>query len=175
MSTRKPLSFPDDETLAAALVASRVLDDAPPQVIERAIGLWEPRARSAAASRRGLVRRLAAALTFDSGNASPLAWGMRSSGSAVRQLLYSVEGRDIDLRIAPTDTGRYTLSGQVLGPDVLGVVVLEPVGGGERAETALSELGEFRLPAVAAGDYRITLELADTAIDLPPLHVPQAA
>lgn len=163
---------PDDDMLARSLADSRMLEDAPPAVIERAIGLWQPRARRA--TRPGLLQRVAAVLAFDSGLASPLAYGMRSSGGAMRQLLYSVEGCDIDLRIAPQDAEHYTLSGQVLGPDVLGVVVLAPAAGGTPTETVLSDLGEFRLPAVAAGDWRITLELAGRAIELPLLQIPQA-
>jgi hypothetical protein len=170
MSTRTPP--PDDDTLARSLVESRLLEDAPPAVIDRAVGLWRPRARSAA--QPGLMQRVAAVLSFDSGLASPLAYGMRSSGGAMRQLLYSVEGCDIDLRIAPQDAEHYTVSGQVLGPDVLGVVVLAPAAGGTPTESVLSELGEFRLPPVAAGEWRITLELAGRAIELPLLHIPQA-
>jgi hypothetical protein len=167
MSTRTPP--PDDDTLARSLAESRMLEDAPPAVIERAIGLWQPRAR-----RGGLLQRVAAVLSFDSGQASPLAYGMRSSGAAMRQLLYSVEGCDIDLRIAPLDAEHYTVSGQVLGPDVLGVVMLVAAAGGTPSETVLSELGEFRLPAVTAGEWRVTLELAGRAIELPLLQIPQA-
>jgi hypothetical protein len=170
MSTRTPP--PDDDTLARSLTQSRLLEDAPPAVIERAIGLWQPRARRS--TQPGLLQRVAAVLSFDSGLASPLAYGMRSSGGAIRQLLYSVEGCDIDLRIAPQDAERYTVSGQVLGPDVLGVVVLAPAAGGVQTETVLSELGEFRLPPVTAGDWRVTLELVGRAIELPLLQIPQA-
>lgn len=160
----------DDEALAQALSASRLLEDAPASLVEAAVGLWQPRPRRAA--RTGLLQRVAAVLTFDSGAASPLAYGLRSGGSAQRQLLYSIEGCDIDLRIAPQDAGRYTLSGQVLGPDALGVVVIEPVQGGEAVEVLLSDLGEFTLPAVAAGDWRVTLQLTDRTIELPPVEVP---
>jgi hypothetical protein len=177
MKPSKPAEPADDAALERGLAASRALFDAPEALIERAIALFEPHAATAGAQ-RGLLRRLAE-LRFDSAGASPLAFGMRASGGAVRQLLYSLEGRDIDLRIEPdAQTGqdeRYALSGQILGPFSVGVVVIEPEAGGDSAAAALNDLGEFRLPAVAPGSYRVTLELSDMAIDLPLLRVPQSA
>ena len=170
MKTRTELT---DADIDRSLRASRGLIDAPEHVIHRALALYS---RQRAAEQPGLLRRLAAVLTFDSGAASPLAFGMRSSGGAVRQLLFSVEGRDVDLRIAPAAQAQsFSLSGQILGPDSLGIVVMEPEAGGERREVALSELGEFQLPPVTAGIYKLTLELADMAIDLPLVRIPQAA
>lgn len=177
MKPTQPAEPADDAALARELAASRTLLDAPEALIQRAIALFEPRA-VAAPARPGLLRRLAE-LRFDSAGASPLAFGMRASGGTVRQLLYSLEGRDIDLRIEPDAEAahdeRYALSGQILGPFSAGVVVIEPEAGGDGAAAALNDLGEFRLPAVAPGSYRVTLELADMAIDLPLLRVPQAA
>jgi hypothetical protein len=164
----------DDEALADALAASRVLHDAPEAAIERAIALFAPRAAAASTLRRpGLLRRLAT-LAFDSGSQPALAFGQRSEAGGVRQLLFSLEGRDIDLRIAPDESGAaFALSGQVLGPDSAGVVVIEPDQGGDADAVTLSELGEFRLRPVGPGTYRLTLELADQAIELPPVQVPQ--
>jgi hypothetical protein len=177
MKPSKPAEPADDGPLERALRSSRVLIDAPEAVIERAVALFEPQAAHAAA-RPGLLRRLAE-LRFDSAGAAPLAFGMRASGGTVRQLLYSLEGRDIDLRIEPeADIGleeRYALSGQILGPASAGVVVIEPEAGGDASAAVLNELGEFRLPAVAPGSYHVTLELSDMAIDLPVLRVPQSA
>lgn len=167
----------DDESLAGALSASRVLHDAPEAVIERAIALFAPRPAAVGSVQRrpGLVRRLAS-LAFDSGSQPALAFGQRSDAGSVRQLLFSLEGRDIDLRIAPDESGAaFALSGQVLGPDSAGVVVIEPDHGGDADAVALSDLGEFRLRPVRPGTYRLTLELADQAIELPPVHVPQPA
>jgi hypothetical protein len=172
--TMNPRPELTDAALEQSLRASRKMLDAPEHVIHRALAVFT--ARRQAEAQPSLLRRLAAVLTFDSGAASPLAFGMRSSGGAVRQLLFSVEGRDIDLRIAPAAHAQtFALSGQILGPDSLGVVVMEPEDGGERREVALSEMGEFQLPAVAAGTYRLTLELNDMAIDLPLVRIPQAA
>lgn len=165
----KPHFPDDDDSLIDALHESRMLEDAPAEAVDRLIGLWQRKPRAA-----GLLPRLAALLAFDSGIAPPLAYGMRADGGVLRQLLYSVEGCDVDLRIAPAEgADTFRLSGQVLGPNVRGVVAMQPLAGGERTEAALSELGEFWLPPVAAGDYRITLELVDLAIDLPAVQVPQ--
>jgi hypothetical protein len=164
-----------DAEIEAALVESRKLHDAPEHVIQRALAVFTQR-RAEVAAAPGLIERLAAVLTFDSGAASPLAFGMRSSGGAVRQLLFSVEGRDIDLRVAPaTREGLFALSGQILGPDSEGSVAIEAEDGGARSEVTLNELGEFVLPPVAAGSYRLTVTLADVAIELPPVRIPQSA
>lgn len=170
----KPIPDPDDDALAAALHASRTLVDAPESVIQRAIGLFEASPRRAA---RPLLPRLLAALQFDSGGLSPLAHGMRSTGGEVRQLLYTLDDCDIDLRVAPADgtEGRYSLTGQLLGPETQGVVVAEfgaDAGAGpEPARAALNDLGEFRLPPLPAGAWRLTLELADRSIELPVLEL----
>jgi hypothetical protein len=170
--TRRPDDRSDEE-LERQLRESRHLIDAPEHVIQRGIAVF---ARNPQQAGQGWLQRLAAVLSFDSGAASPLAFGMRSSGGAVRQLLYSVEGRDIDLRIVPGQaTQTFSLSGQVLGPDALGVVTIEREGSGERIEVALNELGEFQLPPVAPGTYKLTLELTDMAIDLPMVNIPQTA
>jgi hypothetical protein len=42
------------------------------------------------------------------------------------------------------------------------------------ADTRLDELGEFRLPAIAPGQYRVTLNLGTRQIALPSILVPQA-
>lgn len=181
-----PEDDPADAAIARALAASRALEDAPEHVIQRAIDLFAPAAGVVPASRRGLLPRLLAALSFDSATASPLAFGMRGDAGPVRQLLFSIDGRDIDLRVAAAPApGRFVLSGQILGPDSAGVVVLEPIdpaaapaaapATGDAEAVTLDDLGAFELPPVGAGLYRVTLELADVAIELPPVRVPQSA
>lgn len=172
---------PADAALEQALRDCRRLEDAPEHVIQRALVAWRPRGAKGAA--RGLLQQVLAALTFDSGAAAPLAFGMRSAGGTLRQLLFSAQGRDVDLRIAPVaaaaaggepDAARWQLSGQVLGPDSAGTVVLADAAGQVLGEVALSDLGEFRLPAVPAGAYALTLRFAETEVVLPPVQVPQA-
>jgi hypothetical protein len=159
---------PDYEALARALHATRLMHDAPEAVLQKALALFEARVPAPAPR-----SRLRALLQFDSAGASPLAFGMRSGGSAMRQLLFSLEGRDIDLRIAPAAAaGQFELSGQVLGPDAGGTVLLVRGDGSDEHAAALNELGEFRLPPVAAGTWHLTLDLGTLAIDLPPLEIP---
>jgi len=163
----------DDEPLARALRATQAaLHEAPEALVQRTIALFQAR-------RPAPKQRLAALLRFDSAGASPLAFGMRSSGAAMRQLLYSLEGRDIDLRVAPAAAaGQFTLSGQILGPDTSGTVLAVRGDGSDVTEeraAALDALGEFRIAPLQAGTWHLTLELGDCAIDLPPLHIPLPA
>lgn len=155
-------AFPDDAALESALRASRTLEDAPEALIQRAIGLWQAPARGAAPPRR----RLLAVLGFDSAGAAPLAFGRRSTGTEVRQLLFSAEGRDLDLRVTPAAGGRWQVAGQVFGPDTIGVARAEV--GSERAEAAWNELCEWRFDALPAGECRIVLAGEGWEIELPP-------
>lgn len=174
MTTTPP--DPSDAALEQGLRDSRRLDDAPEAVIQRALDLWQHGARGAAPA-PGALRRLVAAVAFDSAGAGALAFGRRAAGGTTRQILYSTEGLDIDLRISPeadAATDRWQLSGQVLGPNAQGVVGLADDGGRAVAEAPLSELGEFRLPAVGAGPYTLTLRLGFVEIVLPTVRVPGA-
>ena len=170
------LPDPDDERLADALRASRKMTDAPEALILRTIDAFDlarPRARAEASAQRGLLPRLLAVLQFDSGQASPLAFGRRSGSAEVRQLLYTLPACDVDLRVAPAegDDGRYSLSGQLLGPDSVGVIVAAASAGDDAQSAVLNELGEFRLPPLAPGAWRLSLELADKTVELPPLEL----
>lgn len=169
---------PTDAAIELGLHQSRRLQDAPEPVIQRALDLWQVRRQVAASAAPSLLQRVLAVLTFDSGAASPLAFGMRSAGGTTRQMLFSAAGHDIDLRISPAADGRsehWLLSGQVLGPEAQALVLLSDAHGQAVGESALSELGEFRLPAVAPGQYTVTLRLAGSDIVLPAIDVPQAA
>lgn len=174
-----PHPDPDDEGLAQALRASRGLEDAPEAWVLRAIDLFQ--AVAPRAPRAGLPRLLAA-LRFDSLGASPLAFGRRSTATEQRQLLYTLGDCDVDLRVAAAEgrDDRFVVSGQLLGPDCQGVVFAQAAaaaagdsaGDAQLASAVLNEFGEFRLPPLAAGKWRLTLELADRAIELPPLALP---
>jgi hypothetical protein len=163
---------PDDTAIEHSLRASRRLEDAPEAVIQRATAIWQRPARAAAAP--GLLPRLIAALGFDSSTASAPALGVRTTGAATRQLLYTVEGHGIDLRIGAAGD-HWAFSGQVLGPDSYGSAVLADAQGQPVGDAPLDELGEFRLPAVAAGRYTLTFRLRSVEIVLPPIDLPQAA
>lgn len=159
-----------DAALADALQRSRVLQEAPESVIQRAIDVFVARPRAAAApAPAGALRRLVAVLGFDSGTLAPQAAGLRSAGAAGRQLLFSADGRDVDLRILP-GTGGWQVSGQVLGPDAEGRVALTCEGYG--ADQAWSELAEFRFDGVPAGRCRIVLRGDDWEMALPEMLIP---
>ena len=72
--------------------------------------------------------------------------GLRHAAGTTRHLLYSTQGRDIDLRIVP-QSGRFAIVGQILGPDASGAVELRPVAGDASSQQTvqLDDLGEFRL------------------------------
>lgn len=169
----KPIPELSDEEIERLLQQGRRLESAPEFVIQRALAVFKSRPQ--AEPEPGLLRRLLATLTFDSAGASPLAYGMRSGGGEVRQLLYSVEGRDIDLRLsrdAGLQSGHWRLSGQILGPDMQGRIVLRA---GERQwETPLSEVGEFHFDPVAGDPLQLSLHLAGTVIELPPIALEAA-
>ncbi len=173
---KTPLNPADltDTEIEHGLRATRQLENAPEHVIQRAMAVWQPRRQHAPAP--GLLQRLMAVISFDSGLASPLSFGARSAGGAVRQLLYTADGHDIDLRISragEVDAGPWLFSGQILGPQAHGAVELVGAEGQVLGAAALSELGEFRLPAVAAGRYTLCMRIGERVIELPALDVPQ--
>lgn len=167
-----PLPPLSDAELLARLPAAAALPDAPADWQRRALAAWRaPANLSLAQAVEALRQRVLAVLSFDSWAQSPLAAGLRSAGSNTRQLVFSAEGRDIDLRIAPSGA-HFAVDGQVLGPDDNGVVALTS----ESAATAIYEapldaLGEFHLADVAPGCYRLSLLLAGHEIVLPPFEV----
>ena len=165
--SRPPQPAPED--LEAKLRASRTLEEAPESAIQRAIGLWKERAPVARPA--GAVERIAAALGFDSAGAAPLALGLRSGGAQVRQMLFTAGERDIDVRVAPSESAPlWRVSGQILGPDAHGEAVLRADGYAARA--AWNELSEFSFDGVPAGRYGLTLYSATWEIELPPFDLP---
>lgn len=168
MPPARPLT--DDELAAAARAAVRALPDAPAAWIERAITLFPVQPSPLAQAAGSALRLLQAVLSFDSWAQPALAAGMRSAAAVhTRHLLFSVEGRDIDLRVSPEGEA-FTLAGQVLGPDETGTVTLTAADGARR-EAALDDLGEFRVEGLSRGRYAVTLRLAADEVALPPLDV----
>jgi hypothetical protein len=94
-------------------------------------------------------------------------------GPEVRQVLYNADTYDLDLRIAPHDGGNWQISGQVLGPDdediIVGTVELSSTT--PPTSVPCNDLGEFVLPPVPAGRYRLTVRLPDLAITIEALEV----
>jgi hypothetical protein len=175
MKSRSEPSRLGDEGLTGELHRSRGLRDAPDAAIERVIDVFKPRAKAAPASLPSMLQRVWASLRYDSAVDLMLSQGVRSTAAASRQLLYSAEGRDIDLRIVPMDGraapdgGPWVIFGQVLGPDLEGVVELRQDDKVRRVP--LDEMLEFRFDDVPGGSMRLALHLKGLLIDLP-LDVP---
>lgn len=172
----KKLSDLNDDDLSSELHRSRRLQDAPEAVVQRAINVF--RARVPAAAAPSLLQRVLASLSFDSAGAWLPAHGVRGSAQASRQLLFSTEGRDIDLRIMAAeggglrDSGRWVIFGQLLGPDREGRAELN-CGDGDVREVALDDMLEFRFDHVPGGSVRLALHLGGLVVELPPLDVPR--
>jgi hypothetical protein len=173
--------FTDDEFARHVHRAVRELPDAPAAWQQAAIAMWPAPAtlttRSAAMeTARALVRYVSAVLTFDSWAAATLAHGMRSVRNPTRHLLYSAQGRDIDLRITPA-AEHFSLSGQVLGPDETGRIELAlvdtPTSPGHHG--VLDALGEFRLDGVPAGRYVLTLHVGAESMQVQNIDVGELA
>jgi hypothetical protein len=168
----KPIDdLTDAELVDLAAQASR-WPDAPPGWVTSALSLWRvaPRPKVRAAT-MPLLTRIAAALSFDSWAQPSLALGVRSLNQDNRHLLYSAQGRDIDVRITLA-ADRFDLTGQILGPDEAGEVELISQGdSNRRLVTRLDDLGEFRLDGVDRGTYLLTLRMGSDEIVLPPIVV----
>ncbi len=172
-----PLNTLTDDALGAELQrALHELPDAPLALQRAATALWLAPPPRLADVAQAALRLVSAVLRFDSWGTAAVAQGMRSLRSPTRHLLFSAEGRDVDLRIAPAAKG-YALAGQILGPDEGGAVELTPLdaGGGSTRWVAIDALGEFRIDALAAGLYALTLKVGAEQIVLPPLQVGEPA
>jgi hypothetical protein len=140
-------------------------EDAPDELVSRAINLF--RSRAVASKQPSLVKRIVAALSFDSLQMSP-AYGVRSGQSSARQLLFVAGDYDLDLRI--TQSGEaWNVSGQVFGEECVGgKIELE----GETAiQVDLNNQCEFTMAAVPAGSYQLRLRLPNLEVEIPQLEL----
>ena len=140
-------------------------DDAPRDVLAYAVNLFRTRAEAKQPSK---LRRLMAALSFDSFTTAP-AFGVRSGQAASRQLVYSVEGNDIDLRVT-AEEDQWVISGQVLH-DNCAAARVEIAGATASAATALNDVCEFTLPAVPSGAYLLRILMPDLVLEIPRLDL----
>jgi len=148
-----------------SLMRSDVFENAPTDLVKYAKSIFRQRI---AARKPSVVSRIVAALTFDSLTAAP-AHGLRSQVGGSRQLVYSTETVDIDVRVS-AEKEEWQLAGQV--PGLLcagGEVTLE--SDGFLATTTLSELCEFSFSSVPDGTYKLSVQLPDVTIETPPLEL----
>ena len=143
------------------LMQSDQAEDAPRDVLAQVVNLFPKGAESRSPS---MVRKLIAALTFDSFTTAP-AFGLRSGQSASRQLVYSVEGNDIDLRVT-AEEDRWIVSGQLLRESCAATRV-EIDGATGSASAALNDSCEFTLPPVPEGNYLLRMLMPDLEIEIP--------
>lgn len=134
--------------------------DVPRDVLLSAINIFSPSPSP--------LRRVVAILTFDSRSSGP-AFGMRSHHTASRQMLYSAQDADLDLRIT-VQNDECVVAGQIIRDDCAGGVV-EISGATGSSEAKLNELCEFTLPAVPVGNYSLTVRLLDVEIVIPELEL----
>ena len=148
-----------------SLMRTDTAEDAPAELVQFAKNIFRQKAATRGPS---LLRLIVAALTFDSLTHAP-AFGLRSQATTGRQLIYSAETADIDLRVSPQND-QWQIAGQVLGVDcVTGDVDLE--GDGFSASAQLNELCEFSFGSVPAGAYKVLIHLPDVLIETPPLEL----
>ena len=143
------------------MMKSDTSEDAPRDLLQSAINVFTP-------ERRTPLRHIIAILTFDSRHAGP-AYGMRSLRSASRQLLYSAQETDVDLRIT-VQNDECIVAGQVIRADCVGGQV-EISGDAGSATAKLNEVCEFTLPAIPLGNYSLRVKMPDVQIEIPELEL----
>lgn len=170
----KPVHTLSDDEFVHLVQRCVALPEAPPALVRAAVALWSTREVSPLKdTAQAAMRLVRAVLSFDSWARPPVALGMRSLGSDTRHLLFSTQGRDIDLRISRAGD-LFALSGQILGPDETGIAELstqQEAGSFGAHVAALDAMGEFRLDGVRRGTYRMTLRIGGDEIVLPPIEV----
>ena len=148
-----------------ALMRTDTAEDAPAELVQFAKRIFREQVVPRGPS---VLKLLVAALTFDSLTTAP-AFGLRSQTTAGRQLIYSAETADIDLRVS-AENDQWQIAGQVLGVDCTsGDVDLE--GDGFSASAPLNELCEFSFGSVPAGAYKVLIHLPHVLIETPRLEL----
>jgi len=136
--------------------------DAPRDLLQSAINIFSPETQSPPS------RHIVAVLTFDSRQAGP-AFGIRSLRSTSRQLLYSAQETDLDLRIT-VQNDECIVAGQVIRDGCIGGRV-EISGVAGSAAANLNEVCEFTLPAIPLGMYSLRVKMPDVQIEIPELEL----
>lgn len=148
-----------------SLMRSDSIESAPAELVKYAKSIFR---QPFASAKPSALSRILAALTFDSLTAAP-AYGLRSQAGSGRQLVYSTEAVDIDVRVSE-ENDEWHIAGQV--PGLLctgGQVDLE--GDNFSSKAQLNELCEFAFSSVPEGTYKLAIHLPDVIIEIPPLEL----
>jgi hypothetical protein len=156
----------------ARISEDTVIASPPPRVRETLTERFEAYAEGK--RRPGLLKRLVATLTFDSGMQPALSW--RSTAPELqREYVYSTEAADvtIDVRPRPRD-GLLDIQGRIFpvnstSPGPFHVQLLE--GPSEVATTATNDLGEFTFEAVSPGVYGMIVSSERVEISIPQVEL----
>jgi len=140
---------------------SDTTQDAPRDLLYSAINIFSPEKRTS-------LRHIIAILTFDSRVAGP-AYGIRSLRSSSRQLLYSAQDTDLDLRVT-VQNDECVVAGQVIRADCVSGQI-EISGNAGSVTASLNEVCEFTLPAIPLGNYALKIKLPDVQIEIPELEL----
>ncbi len=151
-----------------------VIASPPPKVRDTLIERFEAYAEGK--RQPGLLKRLVATLTFDSGMQT--APGLRTAGTteSQRKCAYSTDAADVTINVRPRRSDRLLLlDGHIFPvnstyPGSFGVQLLE--GSSEVATTATNDLGEFVFEAVSPGVYEIIVSSDRVEISIPRLELP---
>jgi len=136
--------------------------DAPGRAIKAAVDAFR-----ATIKPQSTMRRVMAALKFDSLNLSP-AFGLRSAAQPERQLIFSAGDNELQLQVSSSGE-EWKVEGQVLGPCSGGHVEMR--GEVSTVEADLNPLCEFALPPAASGSYTLILQLAEAELYIPDLRL----
>lgn len=186
MTQRQPNgAHPDDEDLFAwaAGDSADAAEPVPVATRARAVALFAgapfltpaPDPLSAAREAIGRVRRLVAAVTFDSwGTLAPGFAGVRGAASGERQLSWVAGDLEVDLQATRHADGSWMLLGQVAAPEgtAIRAVELAPAGSADDPAVAAApdEFGGFDL-AAGPGAWDVLVRLDDALVVLPGLEV----
>ena len=122
-----------------------------------------------------LLRRLLAALTFDSAAQLGVAGARSAQLASARQLIYASELAEIVLNIGQPDAqGNVSILGQILPiPDVEPADFMVQLfkNGSAVQETQSDELGEFSFGSLQPDAYSVMLTYEQTAILLTPIAI----
>jgi hypothetical protein len=145
------------------LMRTDTTDDTPVRLVQNARNVFRSRVASGVPS---FVKRVVAALDFDSLTMAP-AFGLRSQAGGDRQLIYSTETADIEVRVSPENE----VDGQILGATNCENRDVNLEGASFSASAKLNELCEFSFGFVPAGTYKLTVHLPDLLVETPQLEL----